>query len=105
MYFSNQYYSSIIYKVPAVYIYSRRASSATTRTETRLGKRASYDERAACISHLHRSRHTLLLLLQESICLRNSDMHQYSILGHAVPHAQGAYIQDAHFDRRSSRMS
>ncbi len=34
----------------AVYMYSRRAASSAIRTETRLGKRASYDARAACFS-------------------------------------------------------
>jgi hypothetical protein len=59
----------------AVYIYSRRAASSVIRTETRLGKRASYDARAASISHLSHSQNTLSHLLHSSMCLRNSDMH------------------------------
>ncbi len=65
----------------ADYIYSRRASSSAIRTETRLCKRAWNAAQAAGISHLIRSRHrsgSSSLLLQMSICLRITDMHQYT---------------------------
>ena len=48
--------------LPAAYAYSGGASSSRIRTETRLGKRASYDASAPSISHLRRSRRTRTLL-------------------------------------------
>ncbi len=56
----------------AVCIYSRRAASSAIRTETTLGKRASYDARAACISHLLRSLNTMTCR-RPSICLRSTE--------------------------------
>jgi hypothetical protein len=38
--------------LPAVYVHSGRELLCAIRTETRLGKRACYDARLACLSHL-----------------------------------------------------
>jgi hypothetical protein len=84
----------------AGYIYSRRASSSVIHTETRSGKRASYDARAACISHLPHSQNTLSHLLHSSICLRNSDMHQKSILRRVVSRAHSEHALRTHIWNR-----
>ena len=52
------------------------------------------------ISHLHHSGHTLSLLLHSSICLRYTDMHQYSILSRAVSLAHSGHAFRTHICNR-----
>jgi hypothetical protein len=66
----------------------------------RAGSLSTDIHRHMYVSHLHHSRHTLSLLLHSSICLLNTDMHQYSILRRAVSLAHSGHAFRTHICNR-----